>query len=143
VPASVVERYNAYRAQIEHESNLIGVRLGWLIAAEAFLVVAFATVLTVTNGDRVPANFKSQAQHLFDALPIAGIALAAVMGVSILAALRAMNKLRREYGDLPEADKPDGFPEITVASRIYFAGGAAPFLVPVLTVAGWLYVILD
>ena len=58
-----IERYKAVRGQIEHESTLVGIRLGWLIAAESFLFAGYATVLTVTKG--VPDKFGSGADTLF------------------------------------------------------------------------------
>src|SRR5438876_11669108 len=99
MPESDLEIYKAFRGQIEHESTLVGIRLGWLIAAEAFLAAAYATVLTVPGGHHQPENFVPQAKLVYTALPIAGIVLSACVGVSIWAALRAMGKLRKGYSE--------------------------------------------
>ncbi len=131
-PPTDVDRYNAFRGQIEHESTLIGVRLGWLIAAEAFLFAAYASVLRVGSGS--PSQYVSQAHVLFSAIPIAGITLSACMAISIWAALWAMGKGRDDYGSA----QPDGLPSITVKALNYYAGSVAPFVVPPLTVAIWI-----
>ena len=70
-----VELYQAVRGQIEHESSLVGVRLGWLITAEAFLAAAYATVLTVSKeSTKQPlSHFLNQAHRLFVTLPIVGM----------------------------------------------------------------------
>jgi hypothetical protein len=129
-----VEAYKAYRGQIEAESTLVGVRLGWLIAAEAFLLAGYATILAI--GPNGPAKFVNQARWLYRALPIAGSVLSALVGISIWAALWAMGQLKKSFADHHSA--PSGFPKIAVGRLNYYAGSTAPFLVPPLTIAGWL-----
>jgi hypothetical protein len=134
-----IEKYRAVRGQIEHESTLVGIRLGWLIAAESFLFAGYATVLTVTEG--APDKFGSKAHTLFDFLPIAGMVLAACVGVSIFAALLAMGRLKDNYKQ-PGTDS--GLPPIAGNSDlIYYLGSTAPFLVPGLTFAGWAYLLFS
>lgn len=93
--AEELEKYKAYRGQIEAQSTLVGVRLGWLIAAEAFLAAAYATVLTVTKGSNVPGNFISQAQVLYTALPIAGMLLAGLVGATELYGIATIQRIAR------------------------------------------------
>jgi hypothetical protein len=135
----LLERYHAYREQIEAESNLVGVRLGWLIASEAFLAAAYATVLTVPS---TPAHnsFVAQAFRLYSAIPIAGMALAFVVGISIWAALLAMGKLKNEYA--AAQDHPSYLPAGTISPIIYYGGSTAPFLVPPATIAVWIYILV-
>jgi len=105
-----VERYKAFRSQIEAESTLVGVRLGWLIAAEAFLAATYATVLTVPT-EPAETWFKTQANQLYSVIPIAGMVLAFLVGISIWAALWAMGRLRDAY-ERPQGGTqlPAGFP---------------------------------
>src|SRR5438093_4340184 len=95
MPESDLEIYKAFRGQIEHESTLVGIRLGWLIAAEAFLAAAYATVLTVPGGHHQPENFVPQAKLLYTALPIAGI-----VRVELAADIEPLEP-KRERGDVP------------------------------------------
>ena len=94
--ASALEVYKAVRAQIVDESTLVGIRLGWLIGAEAFLVVAYATVLTVTTKTAseagAAANFVSQSERLYSALPIAGFVLSLLMGLGAHSLLHAATR---------------------------------------------------
>ncbi len=41
---NAAEAYVAYRKQIEHEDDLIGLRIGWFIAAEGLLFAAYGVV---------------------------------------------------------------------------------------------------
>jgi hypothetical protein len=135
----LLERYRAYRGQIEAESALVGVRLGWLIGSEAFLAAAYATVLTVPTAPAAP-RFVDQAKELYFAIPIAGITLAFVVGISLWAALRAMGKLRKEYAGFN--DHPGYLPAGTIRKTIYYGGSTAPFLVPPLVISAWIYILL-
>jgi hypothetical protein len=123
----------------EDRSRLNQIWLGWLIASEAFLAAAYATVLTVPT-DAANPRFDFQSNQLFYALPIAGMVLAFVVGISIWAALRSMGKLKKEYASL--TGHPSYLPDATIRRRLYYAGSTAPFLVPPLTIAGWIYIFL-
>jgi|SRR5665213_73816 len=143
---SGLEVYKAVRGQIADESTLVGVRLGWLIAAQAFLAAAYATALTVTKGaSGPPANFVSKSQQIFTAIPIAGIALAILMGVSILAAVLAMSALRMNYRSFVKdnADKKvtPPLPGVTINPWIYWAGTIVPIAIPALTALAWYWIL--
>jgi hypothetical protein len=83
-----LERYKAYRAQIEHEDQLMGIRIGWLIGSEAFLFAAYANVASAGGS-------WGTASRLLDILPKLGIAIAVLISFAIVAAIIAIQRLRR------------------------------------------------
>ncbi|MDH6243822.1 hypothetical protein [Mycobacterium sp. OTB74] len=133
------------RAQIVDESTLIGVRLGWLIGAEAFLLAAYATVLTVTGqtAGSPLKTFATESLWLYSKLPIAGFVLSLLMGMSIWSGVWSMGKLRRDYkdtGELKKVQKKFAVPDITVGSLLYLGGVSAPIFLPPVSMAGWAWV---
>lgn len=124
-----VARYQAYRGQIEHEDHLLGIRVGWLIAAEAFLIAAYANL---ANAD----HLCNAAHDLFALLPFIGGFIAFFVGLAILAAILALRQLRRKAGEFAVAGFPDG-----AGSRARHWLGLAPTtLIPIALVGLWLSV---
>lgn len=79
--------YNALREQWTHEDNLINHRLMWLILSQGLLFTAYGTL----NVD--------QHRWLVKGFPVFGMAVSAVIGVSIYAALDASHVIERAYLD--------------------------------------------
>jgi hypothetical protein len=77
--------YRALREQWTHEDMLINQRLVWLILAQGLLFTAFGT-LTDTK-----------ARWLTYGFPLFGIAVALVIGLSVAAARRAAEDVRRRF----------------------------------------------
>jgi hypothetical protein len=79
------ELYRALREQWTHEDNLVNHRLMWLILSEGLLFTAYGTLST--------ANL----HWLVFGFPFFGMAVAAVIGVSIYAALAATDEIEERY----------------------------------------------
>jgi hypothetical protein len=79
------ELYRALREQWTHEDNLVNHRLMWLILSEGLLFTAYGTLST--------ANL----HWLVFGFPFFGMAVAAVIGVSIYAALAATDEIGKQY----------------------------------------------
>jgi hypothetical protein len=77
--------YRALREQLTHEDNLVNHRLMWLILSEGLLFTAYGTIST------------ARLHWLAYGFPFFGMAVAAVIGISIYAALEATDELRRRY----------------------------------------------
>jgi hypothetical protein len=77
--------YRALREQWTHEDNLVNHRLMWLILSEGLLFTAYGTLST--------ANL----HWLVFGFPFFGMAVAAVIGVSIYAALAATEEISERY----------------------------------------------
>lgn len=77
--------YRALREQWTHEDNLVNHRLMWLILSQGLLFTAFGTLSIDKH------------RWLIIGFPLFGMAVAAVIGVSIFAALRATDEIHRQY----------------------------------------------
>ena len=128
--------YDAYRTQIEHEDQLIGMRNGWLIGGQAFLFAAYASTLAVQNHG-VQRGFPSAAHELFYELPALGIALAALVFTTVNAALARLRGLKKEFENLRE--RPANYPLIMSGTPRLF-GHSVAVAIPILFVVSWIAV---
>lgn len=128
--------YDAYRAQIEHEDELIGMRNGWLIGGQSFLFAAYAATLAV-QGHGIQPGFSSAARELFYELPALGIALAVLAFITVSAALVSLKKLKKDFDKKHE--KPEHYPPIMSEAPRHFGHGVA-MAIPILFVASWVAV---
>jgi hypothetical protein len=139
---SALETYQAFRARIEHEDNLIIQRLAWLVASQSFLFTAYAIT---TNGlsslePKSAGRFLEQAELLFRLIPTVAIGVALLIYISILAALRAIRQMRRLYLAKPT---PPELPPIQTSATTRLLGLSAPLLLPLLFVSVWLVLLLN
>jgi len=101
-----LEIYQIFRGQIEHEDDLIGHRVNWLLAAESFLFVGYETALgldkvTKLRGAAITAHLTIYV------LPVLGMALAVLAELAIVAASIRLNELRNQFkADLREHPSP-------------------------------------
>jgi len=79
------ELYRALREQWTHEDNLINHRLMWLILSQGLLFTAYGTLST------------AKLHWLVLGFPFFGIVVAAVIGISIFAALTAIEVVNTRF----------------------------------------------
>jgi hypothetical protein len=79
------ELYRALREQWTHEDNLVNHRLMWLILSQGLLFTAYGTLTT------------AKLHWLVFGFPFFGMAVSAAIGVSIFAALAAIEEVHRQY----------------------------------------------
>src|SRR5437870_3916589 len=93
-PVSQLEFYRMIRLRLEHEDGLIVQRLSWLVASQSFLFTAYAITLNglVTN----IATVTTRQSHLMNVVATVGVLTCGLLYASILAAIAAINVLRRE-----------------------------------------------
>jgi hypothetical protein len=84
-PEADWDLYRALREQWTHEDNLVNHRLMWLILSEGLLFTAYGTLST------------AKLHWLVIGFPFFGMAVAAVIGISIFAALAATDEISRQY----------------------------------------------
>jgi hypothetical protein len=138
-PVSAVERYHILRDQIQHEDSLITQRLSWLMASQAFLFSAYAILLNAP--ERAMSPFARQQQEwLITAIPALAVGSAALIYVSILAGVRALQNLHRDAQRVcggPGAEA--ALPPIQGTAFTRLTGLASPMLVPPLFLGVWLF----
>ena len=137
---SPLDWYHLFRSRIEHEDNLIVQRLSWLVASQSFLFTAYAIA---TNGlsSSVPHGeiiFINQEKLLLRLIPVVAVSNAILIFISILAALKAIHELRRDY---PTHSHGTELPPIQTSAITRSLGLSAPVLLPLLFVAVWLFLL--
>jgi hypothetical protein len=110
------DQYRALREQWTHEDMLVGQRITWLILAEGLLLNAYVALGSKAAG------------WLGLMFPVFGMAVAAVIGVGVFTALRAMDQVRLEHERCGLADLCPLAPEVHLARRGRWAPKALPFV---------------
>ncbi len=108
--------YRALREQWTHEDNLVNHRLMWLILSEGLLFTAYGTLST------------AKLHWLVFGFPFFGMAVAALIGVSIFAALEATDEISRQYEEAGLSRLCSLTPGRRVGSRGRWAAQALPFV---------------
>jgi hypothetical protein len=108
--------YRALREQWTHEDNLVNHRLMWLILSEGLLFTAYGTLST------------AKLHWLVLGFPFFGMAVAAVIGVSIFAALAATDEISSQYEAAGLAKLCSLTPSKRIGSRGRWAAQALPFV---------------
>lgn len=134
--------FTARRDQIEHEDNLIGMRINWLVAAETFLFVVYAILVNGESfshrlsGGKINPVYSPDARHLFDLIPWLGIALVLCVVVSVTAAIYAIAKLQSRAPRPPKDFPPLASSRLTHITGFFSAAG-----VPVVLLGAWSFIL--
>ncbi len=131
---NAAEAYVAYRKQIEHEDDLIGLRIGWFIAAEALLFAAYGVVLAAPSfalGGTVPID-----RRVFTIVPILGIVMAVLVAAGVSAAMHQIVVLREQY-DVKLSSPPDLYPALRSTRAISGLGHLPAIILPALMTISW------
>lgn len=133
--------YAIVRSQIEHEDNLIGQRLSWLVAAQAFLFTAYA--VTVSNfGPNHTQPAIERMRLLLWIIPITAILTCALIYATIIAGSIAITALIRLYRAHADHSAMVGFPPILGYRGSQVLGQSGPLLIPLVFLAVWLIVLV-
>jgi hypothetical protein len=110
------ELYHALREQWTHEDNLVNHRLMWLILSQGLLFTAYGT-LTIDKHRWLVYGF-----------PVFGMAVAAVIGISISAALDSSRAIEAEYRRAGLERLCHLVPQSATGHRGNWAAKALPFV---------------
>lgn len=134
--------YDTIRGQVEHEDDLIGIRVGWLIAAEAFLFGAYGVALSIHATGTLHGAVSAD-HRMFKAVPLAAIILATVIGIGIGAAMHRLSILCTDYVHFCKTNEnflPDHYPPVWGRTYNTLLGHLPPVLVPPIVIESWIYV---
>ncbi len=120
------ELYRALREQWTHEDNLVNHRLMWLILSEGLLFTAYGTLST------------AKMHWLVFGFPFFGMLVAAVIGVSIFAAIAATEYILEQFDASSVSQLCHITPKSRRAKRGKWAAQALPFVFGGLWVLAWL-----
>lgn len=128
--------YSIVRGQIEHEDNLIGQRLSWFVAAQAFLFTAYAITVSNSGPNHVPLIIERMHLLLW-LIPMTSILTCVLIYVAILAGILAMADLRRLYQKHADFEAVTGLPPVLGFRQAQIMGQVAPMLVPLVFFTVW------
>jgi hypothetical protein len=129
------EVYEAYRKQIEHEDDLIGLRIGWFIAAEALLFAAYGVVLAVQQSGTIKGTVPID-RRVFTAVPILGMAMALLVGSGVAAAMHNIAVLWEPY-KCKSLSRPDRYPPLRATNTLVNLGHLPAAALPGLMIICW------
>lgn len=110
------ELYRALREQWTHEDNLVNHRLMWLILSQGLLFTAYGMLSTAKH------------KWLVIGFPIFGMAVAAVIGISIFSSLDAADAIRRQFDRAKLQELCNLVPGSPTGHRGTWAAQALPFV---------------
>jgi hypothetical protein len=110
------ELYRALREQWTHEDNLVNHRLMWLILSQGLLFTAYGTLSS------------AKMHWLVFGFPFFGMAVSAVIGMSIFAALAAIEEVNRQYEEAGLNSLCNLSPGRHIENRGKLAAQALPFV---------------
>jgi hypothetical protein len=140
---SDLELYKVVRAQIEHEDNLIGLRLNWFVASQSFLFTAYAIVLSNLHAIAGrPGELGDMRILVARVLPTVALASGLLILVAIIAGMVAMQDLRAAIAARVEQFNDLGLPPIQGRRLTQRFGIVAPIGMPIMFVAVWVVILV-
>ena len=131
--------YKAVRDEIAHEDNLVGTRLNWFFASQAFLLSALAIAYSSTKGAARMAMPNVRNDFYFPLIPILGIASCFFIFLGIVAGAVAIRRWRHLLNEMVEQNP--ALPAIGRDGLIMRFGWAAPLVLPVMFFIAWAYLL--
>lgn len=119
--------YDVHRSQIYHEDELINHRVSWFTSAQAFFFLVYAQ--------------EHVARSVSLLMLVIGPVICLLALISILAAALKMWSCEKRLRDTFR-ESAIHFPPLAKFDAIHLSGMAAPILIPVTLLLGWLHLIL-
>jgi hypothetical protein len=133
--ASAAEQYATLRNEVKHEDDLIGQRVSWFMASQAFLLVSLAIAHKGETDMPTSAN-----NNLFPLVPVVALVASILIFLGVLAGTMALQQWRVRLKDL--AARHPELPYVKYESFIVPAAWSGPLVAPLAFIAAWLYLLL-
>ena len=126
--------FEVIRSEIKHEDDLIGQRVSWFTAAQAFLLTALAIAHQGKNALPTPAN-----NALFPLIPIVALCSSLLIFCGVVAGLAALAQWRAQLRAL--VDRHPELPRLLNDGWIIVMGWSAPLALPLVFIIAWIYLL--
>jgi hypothetical protein len=123
------------RSEIKHEDDLIGQRVSWFTASQAFLLTALAIAHQGRTTLPTPTN-----NALFPLIPIVALCSSLLIFAAVIAGIAALQQWRRRFQILAAEDP--GVPRLLNDGWIMVLGWSAPLALPVVFIIAWIYLLV-
>jgi hypothetical protein len=129
------ELYQTLRNEVKHEDDLIGQRVSWFTASQAFLLVSLAIAHKGETDMPSPAN-----TTLFPLVPIVALSSSILIFLGVIAGTMALAQWRSRLAELGR--RYPELPYVKYEKFIVPAAWSAPLLLPVVFIFGWAYLLV-
>ena len=140
---SRAEYYDRIRTQIEHEDELVNLRVVWQLLAQSFFFSTYASLLTTTAQPK-NAQYAQEQDLLLWLIPVAALLAGVFTSLSVFTSLANANHFRRLYENYAASRTHDRtsqlFPAIQAPDRIRKLAQLSPIGLPLLFIAAWVVV---
>ena len=130
----VDQLYQFYRNEVKHEDDLIGQRINWFMAGQAFLLVALAIVHKGEAAMPTPGN-----NPFFPMVPIVALIASVFIFAGVIAGTVALAHWRTAVRNLVR-ENPD-LPYVHNEAWIVPAAWSGPIITPLAFIAAWLFLL--
>jgi hypothetical protein len=142
---SRADYYRLIRSQIEHEDELVNLRVVWQLLVQSFFFSAYVTLLNATQ--QAKSVLFEHLQHLLTWLiPVAAFLAGLLTFISIFTALQTVRFLRERYEAYDRVDHSDTsaklFPPIQGPPQLQRWAQISPVGLPMLFIVAWLIIIV-
>ena len=127
--------YEVIRSEIKHEDDLIGQRVSWFTASQAFLLTALAIAHQGKTTLPTPAN-----NALFPLIPIVALCSSVLIFCGVIAGIAALFQWRARLQEL--SDRHPELLRLRNDSWIMGLGWSAPIALPLVFIVAWTYLLV-
>ena len=130
---SRAELYDRLRSEIQHEDNVINIRVVWQLLGQSFFFSTYAAVLN-SKGEAKNVLFQQQQELLLWAVPIAALIAGLLASMSIFSSLYTIEHLGTIY-DKDQSAK--SFPSLRGPEKARVWALVPPIGLPILFILIW------
>ena len=127
--------FDIIRSEIKHEDDLIGQRVSWFTASQAFLLTALAIAHQGQTKLPTPST-----NALFPLIPIVALCSSILIFCGVVAGIAALSQWRARLRELASTH-PD-LPRLLNDSWIMAMGWSAPVVLPLVFIVAWVYLLV-
>jgi len=128
------ELFLVLRNEVKHEDDLIGQRLNWFTASQAFLLVSLAIAHKGETAMPTPAN-----NNLFPLVPIVALSSSILIFAGVIAGIGALAQWRARLRAL--ARRHPELPYVAYEKLIVPAAWSAPLVMPLVFISAWVFLL--
>jgi type II secretory pathway component PulL len=138
--------YDRIRSQIEHEDELINLRVVWQLLAQSFFFSTYASLLTADKQAK-SMFFHEEQDVLFWLVPVAALLAGLLTAISIFTSLANIAHLRHLFEAYAKKEAAEDqsaklFPPIQEVERFRKLANIAPIGLPLLFIVAWLVILI-
>jgi hypothetical protein len=132
--AADLQLYEIIRSEIKHEDDLIGQRVSWFTASQAFLLTALAIAHQGKTTLPTTAN-----NALFPLIPIVALCASILIFCGVMAGIGALFQWRARLHAL--TSRHPELPRLRNDGWIMGLGWSAPIALPLVFIVAWTYLL--